>query len=214
MNMPKIVAISDTHNRHKYFALPQGDILIHAGDFTSMGTEAEFAAFGDWLQDLPYKHILLTYGNHDWLGQRDPVLAEKLMGRATVLHDKGVEIDGIKFYGSAWQPVFHDWAFNVPRGAESAKNWAKIPDDTNILITHGPPWGTLDLVHTGGLSIQNVGCEALAERIKDLPQLALHIFGHIHECHGHIVKNNIQYVNASFLNDRYVPTFPPVIIDL
>lgn len=214
MNMLKIVAISDTHNKHKYLDLPEGDILIHAGDFTSMGSEAEVAAFGEWLQDLPYKYIIITYGNHDWLGQRNPDLAEKLLGKAIILHDRGVEIEGIKFYGSAWQPEFCNWAFNVPRGAASAANWAKIPEDTDVLITHGPPFGTLDLIHTGGLRMENVGCEALADRIKALSKLKFHVFGHIHECHGQVTKDKVTYVNAAFLNDAYVPAYPPEVFEV
>jgi Icc-related predicted phosphoesterase len=205
----KAVVISDTHNLHEYLTLPPGDILIHAGDFTRSGTVQEFERFGKWLQDLPYKYIIVTYGNHDWLGQEDPVLAEKLLGRANVLHEKSLEIEGIRFYGAAWQPEFYQWAFNVPRDATAVKNWAKIPEDTNVLITHGPPYGTLDFV-SDGLSVENVGCAALAERILALPNLTTSIFGHIHENHGVVKKGEITYINVSSTNDLYSNIFPPI----
>lgn len=210
----RIVAISDTHNKHQYLSLPDGDVLIHAGDATSMGSDKEIEFFASWFNAQKFKHKIFVPGNHDWGFERDFAKYAALFTDAHVLHDASVEIDGIKFYGAAWQPEFCNWAFNVPRGAESAANWAKIPDDVNILITHGPPYGTLDLVHSGRLSIENVGCEALEERIKHLKDLKLHIFGHIHDSHGHIVKDNVAYVNASFLNDSYVPAYPPVVIQL
>ena len=210
----RAVIISDTHSMHSHVKLPPGDILIHAGDFTKGGGEKEFAVFGNWLQDLPYEHILVTYGNHDWLGQRDPGLAESLLGRAKVLHEKSIEINGINFYGAAWQPYYGGWAFNVHRDESAVKNWQRIPDNTNVLITHGPPHGTLDIVHEGGLHIDNVGCEALRDRIKSLPNLGLHIFGHIHSCHGAKVKGGITYINAAICNDFYAPSYAPMEFDL
>lgn len=210
----KIVTISDTHNKHQYLQLPEGDVLIHAGDATSMGSVAEVEAFANWFNAQPFTNKLFIPGNHDWLFQRDFAKAEAMFTGVQVLHERAVTIDGIKFYGAAWQPEFCNWAFNVPRGAASAANWAKIPDDTNVLITHGPPYGTLDLIHTGGLSLESVGCEALTERIKTLPQLAVHIFGHIHDSHGSVVKDNVAYVNASFLNDSYMPAYAPIVIEL
>lgn len=208
----KAVVISDTHNLHEYLTLPPGDVLIHAGDFTRHGTVDEFKDFGGWLQGLPYKHIIVTYGNHDWLGESDPTLAEKLLGRAYVLHEKALELDGIKFYGAAWQPEFCNWAFNVPRNATAVANWAKIPVDTNVLITHGPPYGNLDLIVSDTYSVENVGCQALANRIAELPELSVSIFGHIHESRGMTAKNNITYVNASSTDDTYSKVYRPIEI--
>lgn len=210
----KIVAISDTHNQHQYLNLPEGDILIHAGDATGMGTEKEIKNFADWFSSQKFPYKIFVPGNHDWGFQRDFKKYENMFWGVQVLHERDVTIEGIKFYGAAWQPEFCNWAFNVPRDATAVANWAKIPDDTNVLITHGPPYGTLDLIHTGGLSIENVGCEALTDRIKSLQQLQLHIFGHIHDCHGYLVKDNVAYVNAAFLNDNYAPAYPPIVIEL
>lgn len=210
----RIVAISDTHNSHQYLNLPEGDILIHAGDATGLGSEKEIKNFADWFNSQKFTHKIFVPGNHDWGFQLDFAKYEAMFYGVQVLHERAITIEGIKIYGAAWQPEFCNWAFNVPRDKTAVENWAKIPDDTNILITHGPPYGTLDLVHTGRLGVENVGCEALRDRIKSLPQLAVHIFGHIHDCHGHIVKDNVAYVNAAFLNDNYAPAYPPIVIEL
>lgn len=212
----RIINISDTHNRHQYIPqLPDADVLIHAGDATGMGTTAEIEQFANWLNALPIKHKIYVPGNHDWGFQRDFVKHEALFVGVQVLHERSIEIDGVKFYGAAWQPEFCNWAFNVPRGPESAANWARIPDDVNVLITHGPPFGTLDLIHIGGtMRIENVGCEELAKRITDLKDLKLHVFGHIHDSHGHITKDGVTYINASFLNDSYVPAYGPIVVDI
>lgn len=114
------------------------------------------------------------------------------------LEDSSVCIEGINFYGSPVTPFFYDWAFNCERGEKIKQYWDKIPENTDVLITHGPPFGILDKTTTGEI----VGCEELAKAVNRI-QPKVHIFGHIHEEYGMIAKGETTYINASLLNERY-----------
>ncbi len=145
--MPRIVCLSDTHNCNEQIALPDGDILIHAGDATIRGTIDEIVLFNEWFANLPHRRKIFVAGNHDWLFETNNAYARNLLSREIIyLQDSSVEIEGLKIYGSPWQPRFFDWAFNLNRGAELAEKWKLIPGDTDVLITHGPPFGILDEV--------------------------------------------------------------------
>src|SRR3712207_5545038 len=110
--MPRIVCISDTHNRNEQITVPEGDILIHAGDATFRGTIDEIERFNNWFAALPHRYKIFVAGNHDWLFQTDNRLVRSLLNENIIyLQDSSTEIDGIKFYGSPWQPRFYDWAF-------------------------------------------------------------------------------------------------------
>jgi len=208
----RIVCISDTHNQHSSMAerLPDGDVLIISGDITMGGTEYELKIFNDYVKTLPHQHKLLVAGNHDWALQEadDPGFFE-LMENVTYLEDTGVEIDRVKFWGSPWQPEFYNWAFNLPRGRQLADIWAQIPGDTDVLITHSPPYGILDRIDTG----EHVGCEDLETALLRVKP-KLHVFGHIHEDYGILTKNGTTFVNASLCDGRYQPINAPVVIDL
>lgn len=208
--MSRIIFISDTHNQLHKMNIPDGDILIHSGDATGNGTPKEISKFNEDLGDLPHPIKIFIPGNHDWMFQTHEELAKKLMTNAEVLIDQEYIWKGLKIYGSPWQPEFCDWAFNLPRGEEIAKKWANIPNDTNILVTHGPPYGTLDLVLG---RYQNLGCEELAKRVLEIKPL-IHSFGHIHTGHGVCMKHNTLFVNASTLNERYEVAFTGTVVEL
>jgi Icc-related predicted phosphoesterase len=200
-----IHAISDTHTRHDRINLPGGDILIHAGDMTSQGELHGAIAFLNWFEEQDYSHLILIAGNHDFCFERTPqLLADECKSRGiTLLNDSGVTVEGIKIWGSPVQPWFHDWAFNRHRGADIKKHWDLIPEDTELLITHGPPYGICDQVlYAGREQDRHVGCQDLLEKILKT-QVKLHIFGHIHEAKGYTYKDGKVYVNASSLNARY-----------
>lgn len=213
----KIVCISDTHNCNEQIDVPDGDILIHSGDATSTGTTEEIRRFNRWFAGLSHKHKIFIAGNHDWLFEREPVSARRLLDPSIIyLKDSACEIDGLKIYGSPWQPRFYDWAFNLMRGAEIAEKWKLIPNDIDVLITHGPPHGILDEVPRQW-GIENTGCEELRKRVDEIAwfgKLKLHVFGHIHCGYGRSEVNGIQYVNASSCDEQYNPTQPPIVIDL
>ncbi len=213
----RIVCISDTHNCNRQIDVPDGDLLIHSGDATITGTVEEIKLFSKWFALLPHKHKIFVAGNHDWLFERNDELARSLLDKnTTYLRDSSVEIEGIKIYGSPWQPRFFDWAFNLMRGPELAEKWRLIPDDVDILITHGPPHGILDEVPRQW-GIENTGCEELRKRVDDISakgNLKLHVFGHIHCGHGRFDLNGTTFINASVCDEDYRPTQPPLLFDI
>jgi predicted phosphodiesterase len=232
METLKIVAVSDTHTMGLRIAVPDGDILIHAGDHTFRGIEGEVREALDWLASMPHKHKIFVAGNHDWYFddytdktsfrtwslKRETAVQDLLAEYPdlTYLEDEAATIEGIKFYGSPWTPEFCDWAFNFPRfdnGAFAKDTWAKIPEDTEVLITHGPPAGILDVAR-GDFGDNRTGCPHLRKRIAQLPNLALHIFGHIHEQYGTETHNGTTFVNAAVNTREYEPLNRPFVIEI
>lgn len=213
----RIVCISDTHNCNQQIVVPDADILIHSGDATITGTVEEVEGFNGWFSALPHRHKIFVAGNHDWLFERNNEFAGRLLSTTIIyLQDSFTEIDGLKIYGSPWQPRFFDWAFNLNRGYELAEKWKLIPGDTDILITHGPPNGILDVVPRRGWD-ENTGCEELRKRVEqiaELGRLKLHVFGHIHCGYGTHEEFGVKFVNASSCDEQYNPTQPPIVIDL
>lgn len=211
--MPKIVCISDTHNLYGQIRVPDGDILIHAGDATNGGTIEEIKSFNCWFAGLPHRHKIFVAGNHDWLFETNRRQAESLLDAGIVyLQDSSIEIENLKIYGSPWQPRFFNWAFNLSRGAEMREKWRLISAETDVLITHGPPHGILDTVARLD-SVELTGCEDLRAKVAEInPQL--HIFGHIHAGYGTFETNDTKFVNAAVCDEDYQPVNAPVIVDL
>ncbi|MDX2090328.1 MAG: metallophosphatase domain-containing protein [Kofleriaceae bacterium] len=175
----RIVAVADTHMRTAGLVIPDGDVFIHAGDICGFGELAELRAAAAWLRALPHRHKIVIAGNHDWCFVRHPAEARALVRDLHYLEDAELVLDGVRFYGSPWQPEFNNWAFNLPRGEALAAVWRKIPRGVDILITHGPPEGMGDQLWDGA----RVGCADLRQRVAELlPQV--HMFGHIHEDGG------------------------------
>ena len=164
----KLVCISDTHCQLEKVKIPSGDILFHAGDLTYSGsykeTKQEIEKLGKYKDK--FDSILLTNGNHDWLSFKEPELMSELCREhgVTLLGHESTELNGLKIFGSHWQPEFKNWCWGLARGAALKEKWAEIPDNTEILLTHSPAYGILDLVeryeiHTGTLSKEHLGCE-------------------------------------------------------
>lgn len=211
----RIVAISDTHALHQQafsnIALPEGDVLVHAGDLTNVGDFRDVESFAEFFAEVDYKHKIIIAGNHDFCFEREKLLAKSYLEKTGwhYLQDQEIVLDGVKFYGSPWQPEFFDWAFNLPRGERLAHVWAAIPDDTDVLITHGPAYGILDRVLPHKTS---VGCEELLKRINQIKP-KIHIFGHIHEDYGIKKVGETTFVNASICDPNYKPQNQPLVID-
>lgn len=222
--MPRIVILSDTHENQDYVTVSDGDILIHCGDWTNRGYDESIEEFLTWFSSLPHTHKICIPGNHELGLDKGPSRQSKLdiinsfTNKHSNLHyleNSEITIDGFKIYGSPNQPWFHDWAWNVHRGPAIAQIWSQIPDDTNILITHGPPHGILDLVDKAFGRDPHQGCEDLLERIDQLKELKLHAFGHLHKEGGQSRKiNNITFVNGAICDDNHMPSHSPVIVDL
>lgn len=207
----QIVCLSDTHGQHHNIDVPEGDVLIHAGDFTRTGGVQETKDFLDWYAELPHQYKVFIAGNHDRGFERErEKTMEKIPSDIIYLEDSGVQIEHLYFWGSPYTPKFFNWSFGKNRGEEILAYWQKIPLHTNILITHGPPKNILDTTYKG----YNVGCADLADTLSTLNDLKLHVFGHIHEAYGIYTCNNCTFVNASVLNRKYRKCFDPVVITL
>jgi Icc-related predicted phosphoesterase len=206
----KIVFISDTHGKHDELQLPKGDLLIHAGDVSPRGTLPQMQAFLDWFEKQPFKYKVFIAGNHDFIAERNPVLFESLIPiNCIYLKNSGIAIEGIHIWGSPITPWFYDWAFNRHRGKPIAKYWDMIPENTDILVTHGPPFGVLDETVTGF----KVGCEELGKKLKDL-KVKIHVFGHIHEAYGVKKVGETTFINASVLDINYKLSHKPVVQEI
>lgn len=177
----RVVAVADTHCfEAELGALPAGDVFIHAGDLLRRGTLDELRDVAAWIRGLPHPVKVVVAGNHDWCFVRERAAAVELLGPDVVyLEDAEREVDGVRFWGSPWQPEYHDWAFNLPRGRALAEKWARIPSGIDVLITHGPPRGFGDRAPVAG----RAGCEELLQAARRV-RPALHLFGHVHQDGG------------------------------
>lgn len=211
----RLVCISDTHSLHeKMLPLPNGDVLVHAGDCTNSGSLLQFEGFASWFGSQPHRHKVLVAGNHDRCCEMHPEWTSRACESNGIIYLRGeaAMIGGLKFYGFPWQPVFRWMSFNASEG----ERWGRlklVPDDAEVLVTHGPALGILDWIPDIG---KHVGCRPLAKTIDRLPRLKAHIFGHIHEGYGFLEReiDGIKFANASICTERYRPTNPPIIIDL
>lgn len=207
------VCISDTHGLHADLPeLPKGDVLIHAGDCLGTGSVKSLESFAQWFESQPHKHKILVAGNHDRAFYERPDLIKTLLPTANYLEDSGIDINGFKFWGSPWTPTFHHWCFMLERGVALKERWSLIPEDTDVLVTHGPPQSIGDTVRmpTG---IQHVGCEDLLARTDQLA-LKVHAFGHIHEGYGQYRRDGRLLINASTCTEYYESTNSPIIFEL
>ena len=208
----RIVCLSDTHGRTAALGVPPGDVLLHAGDLTGHGSEDEVRDALAWLAGLPHPHKVLIAGNHDFLFQAEPETARRLLAEhpgLTYLEDAEAAVEGLRIWGSPWQPWFFDWAFNLPRGEPLEAVWQRIPSGIDVLLTHGPPAGILDRCFDG----REVGCADLRRAVERIAP-RLHVFGHIHEAYGREQRGPTLFVNAATCDLAYRPHNPPVVVDL
>lgn len=213
----KLVCISDTHSMHRKLTIPDGDVLIHAGDWGNRGTWQEWVDFNNWLGELPHKHKIVIPGNHDKYCADFPEAAGAGLTNGILLNESGVTIDGVWFWGSPWTPEFYNWSFMYDRAA-GEQQWAKIPDKVDVLITHGPPAGILDTVMRFNPVMceyepELTGCVDLLHRVKAIKPRA-HFFGHIHQGYGQLTEGGTIFVNASSCTEFYRPTNPPQVIEI
>ena len=213
----KIVAFSDNHSDWN-FEVPNGNVLICAGDFSYMGNPAEIQDFIGWLNEQPHKHKLWIAGNHELGIENFPHNAEAIDNKtgATYIHDKVIEIERLKFFGCNFTPEFNNWAFNLTE-KQSKIYWENAPE-ADVIICHGPPHGILDKVTPEYRVERSLGCEYFKqylERVK--PKVA--IFGHIHGGFGHETitwddESKTECYNVSVMNEQYQLTNSTTIIEV
>jgi len=243
----RIVCMSDTHGFHREIFVPKGDVLVHAGDFTSTGEIDTIHDVIDYFQQLAFPTTICIAGNHDLTMEvehyktcwkrfhKKPLNAKearktilKFMEKSTKITSKFIYLEdsscavpttagsnnnppaAIPFYGSPYTPEFYDWAYNAQRGQPLWDIWSKIPKETDVLVTHGPPLGRGDLCIRGG----RAGCYDLLHHTQHLIRPRVHIFGHIHEGFGTAFDGSTLYVNASNLDVGYEAVNPCIVVDL
>ncbi len=211
----KIVAISDLHGHLP--SVPECDLLLLAGDLCpATDHRCSFQQhwldtyFRWWMKDQPAKQIIGIAGNHDFVFQDKPDWVPKSLPWV-YLEDSGTEYEGLKVWGSPWQPIFFDWAFNL-KEEELEKKWAKIPEGTDIVVLHGPPRGygdgaprmIKDKNEEEWPTLEHVGSPSMLERLK-IVKPKLTVFGHIHGGYGRWEVNGMILANVSFVDERYNP---------
>lgn len=231
----KLVIISDTHCKHREVKFPplleedrfNKPILVHCGDFSYRGTQAEVLNFLDWIAEIEdqFSSVIILEGNHDadfCYGQKNLYLAE-MKGRTkkaislwaeTYEKRKTISVGpkNLKFFGFPFVPFFTDVnEFFLQRGTHDLLVNNILPCD--VLISHGPPFGIMDL---GGRRLEKLGSLALEKKILEIkPKLVA--FGHIHEGFKEepMLINDILYVNAAQCNyPEYDLTGKPVVVEL
>eukprot|EP01080_Neovahlkampfia_damariscottae_P003134 gene3134-5450_t len=198
----RIVCISDTHEKMgelmETTEIPNGDIFIHCGDFSNGGGEDVIKEFNEQLGKLPHKHKLVICGNHDSYHHQTKEEIQKQLTNCTYIQNESVIIENIKFYGSPTMTVGRIMAFRAKGNA--LKIWNQIPLDTDILVTHVPPFGILD---------QNEGCKVLKEVVEKIKP-KVHCFGHVHGRNGYVTIDETTFINSA---SEWKPLVAPYYFD-
>jgi Icc-related predicted phosphoesterase len=186
----QIVILSDTHQLEGDVQVPSGDVLIHAGDFTFFSKSLKaILDFNHWLGELPHRCVVVP-GNHEFFLESDPS-RRSLISNATVLINEGVEIQGLRIWGSPVTPLYGG-AFCLSSSEDRRRLYTQIPEDIDVLLTHGPPYGILDSSPDSGM---HSGCRELFDAVMRV-RPKLHVFGHVHGAHGIFITDHTTFVNA------------------
>lgn len=223
----RILAISDIHGYLPNLGSVEADVLIVAGDLVPDGFNPTYAAhdeppkykakwlrthFAEWLNTQNIKYKVVIAGNHDLVLMQNPGIMQDIP--CVYLQGDTVEIDGIKFHGSPWTPTFGNWAF-MKSDSALTEEWDKIPEDTDVLITHGPPYGYCDTTDPfwGG---EHVGSQTLTNKLLygNYKNLKLHVFGHIHPAYGKISLGDRTFANVTLVNNKYEPVNQPMFFEV
>jgi Icc-related predicted phosphoesterase len=230
----KIVAFSDTHGKHEQLEIPSGDVLIFAGD-SNVASKNKFEKWIEWFKSHSHPIKIFIAGNHDWFYEKqisnmiryfdnhevnyrpkDTIYTEGLFYlennsvtiNVPVISGDG-EIDNIlKIYGTPYTPTFYNWAFMADED-KLEYIYSNIPNDTDILVTHGPAKYTLDLNRFR----ESRGSKALLYKIMNDLNLKAHIFGHIHPTYEIDRQSGVSR-NVGVLNEDYNLVWKPTIIEL
>lgn len=155
--------------------------------------------FREWCNEIKKRNIeiITISGNHSLIYEKAKHLIPKLP--VYYLENSGIELNGMKIWGSPYSTQFGQWAF-MDTDARLQQYWEKIPNDTNILLTHGPAYGILDWSRFGH---EHTGSKTLLNKIESLKELKIFHSGHIHSEYGIMKYNNITCINGSYLDDYY-----------
>ncbi|HVJ06960.1 MAG TPA: metallophosphatase domain-containing protein [Acidisarcina sp.] len=205
----RVVCISDTHELHRELQIPRGDLLIHAGDFTFFGkSRRKIIEFNDWLGELPHAHKVVVPGNHEFLLEEDPGLA-RLFTNCILLSNEGIDLAGVKIWGSPMTPHYGG-AFGRSNEADRVRIYSSIPNDTDILITHMPPYGILD----GTDEYPGPSGDPILRKAVIRVKPRLHVFGHVHAGYGVNPTRDTMFVNAALLGLTGALENKPIVLDI
>jgi len=199
--MLKILCISDTHDEHERLRIQACDILIHSGDATSTGSHRRMVKFGAWLSAQPAKHIIFVPGNHDRIAEENWSLFKGCFDPAVhLLNNDMVEIEGLKIWGCPYTPAFCNWAFQAEDGDEDGRypslfHMTGRVDEADIIVTHGPPKGILDITDEG----ESIGSRAM-RKLVDRVQPKLYVCGHCHTSFGRMTGVHPSGKKTTFIN--------------
>lgn len=208
----KIWHITDSHGFHSQYKVPEGiDVVCFTGDESNSRSpfmnHHEFIEFVEWYAEVDIHHKLYIPGNHSTFVYHNERQAKDMLkdNSITWLHKTEIVIDGIKFYGDGTSPTFGNWVYMCKRETIN-RHWEMIPNDVEVLLTHSPPKGILDLSEDRQYKLERCGCGALNKRIKVLDELKVHLFGHIHNNKdiintGILVREGVKYSNATGVED-------------
>jgi hypothetical protein len=206
--MIRIVCLSDTHGLHRAVSVPDGDVLIHAGDFTGPDKDPDgICEFDDWLGELPHSRKIVVPGNWEFMFEEHPA-PHFLLRNAVVLIDEELDVFGLRIWGS---PVtaHYGGAFGRSSAADRKRLYANIPIGIDVLVTHGPPFGVLDSAPDG----RHAGCLKLLETVERVGP-RLHVFGHLHSAYGTSVHPATTFVNAALVGLTDQLEHAPIVMDL
>jgi len=206
----RIVCISDTHELHRELEVPIGDLLIHAGDFTLFGKGSRtIVDFNAWLGELPHPYKVVTYGNHEFALEAKPEL-RKLITNAIVLVNEPAMVGPAKIWGSPLTQHYGG-AFGRSNVADRVRTYSTIPIDTDILITHGPPYGVLD-----GCPDEYPGPAGDRELREAVIRVKpkMHVFGHVHSGYGVRPTRHTFFVNAALFGLDGTLENRPIVVEM
>jgi len=205
----RVVATSDLHGTLP--SIPKCDLLLIAGDICPVNNHKLFyqdvwlrSVFAPWLRKQPARKVVGCWGNHDWIGEKDPPILKEI----TMLTDELLEFEGLRIWGSPWQRRFYDWAFNLDEPELNLK-YEAMPD-CDVIVSHGPPYGYGDRGHISG---ELCGNKVLVRRIDEIkPKLV--VYGHIHSGKGTWTRGGTILANVSFVDENYYPTYNPQMFEI
>ncbi len=213
----KVVCVSDIHGELP--PIEECDLLIIGGDICPDGSPFDqskwlYNSFEKWLEEIPAKNVVGIAGNHDLVFEKMPHMVPKNLKWKYLQHDF-VEINGLKIFGTPW--IMPIWGAFQADDDDLKKKYRQIPDNVDILVTHGPAFGIGDLVPTRYYepdgATEHCGSQSLRERIFEIkPQVV--VFGHIHEAYGIYHEEGVKFYNPSMMDRRYVPTNYPLVFDI